>query len=245
MNHEKPRPPGPVKIGGAAALPPPYLTMSGHQDCLGKQSSSGSHDEVCLPASKPSACTDQAWQELSNVFVGSQCTNLRSMLGGASSLPPPYLSIEGHGKCLQTYQGSSHSEKCMPRTRPVGCDFRAWRKLLEVFEGIGCPVRLGGSTSALPPAYLSVSGHQDCLSSHQPRDASHTEKCIPQSQPGNCLDAAWTELQNVFEGIVCPAVKRTLVGGESSLPPKYLFVEGHQDAETLKTRAADLLRRFQ
>merc|ERR1711963_130828 len=53
------------------------------------------------------------------------------------------------------------------------------------------------------PEYLSVLGHEDCLSTYSPAPG-RTEKCIPKSIPDLCIPPAWDELQIVFDGKICP-----------------------------------------
>ena len=62
-------------LGGGlvGALPPKYLSVEGHQKCLGSHQASESHRAVCIPATKPGDCNDDAWTELKNVFEGDVC----------------------------------------------------------------------------------------------------------------------------------------------------------------------------
>lgn len=50
------------------ALPPPYLSVQGHENCLVSQPASASHSERCLPKEKPQACAVQAWDSLQANF---------------------------------------------------------------------------------------------------------------------------------------------------------------------------------
>ena len=75
-----------------------------------------------------------------------------------------------------------------------GLDFFKFSGLLCVF----CPLTIGG----LPPAYLNVRGHEDCLETVT--NGGSSQYCFPVSKPGGCLNSAWEELLDVFEGDDCP-----------------------------------------
>ena len=45
----------------------------------------------------------------------------------------------------------------------------------------------------LPPTYLSIEGHQDCMGSRDMGD--FTVACLYQIQPENCKDVAWSWLK--------------------------------------------------
>ena len=47
---------------------------------------------------------------------------------------------------------------------------------------------------ALPPAYLSIPGHKECLDSQTLPGDSHSGKCIPAIKPAYCSEAAWADL---------------------------------------------------
>ena len=58
-----------------------------------------------------------------------------------------------------------------------------------------------------PPPYLSIEGHEDCLSKHSAIGSSHTEVCLPYNKVGgcckplNCKIRAWIKLKHeVREG---------------------------------------------
>ena len=53
-------------IGG---LPPAYLSIEGHEDCLGEYSPSPVSTAVCLPSTRPSDCQRRAWFELKGKLV--------------------------------------------------------------------------------------------------------------------------------------------------------------------------------
>ena len=86
-------------VGGA---PPAYLSVDGFQDCLEKFKASSSHEELCLPASRPTSCKPESWKTLKHdgTFKGLQCP--------LTGLPPMYLSVDGYKKCLSVYQVNNH-----------------------------------------------------------------------------------------------------------------------------------------
>lgn len=45
------------------AAPPKYLSIEGHQDCLGVHES-GSYKSYCLPTQQPDYCSEEAWAAL-------------------------------------------------------------------------------------------------------------------------------------------------------------------------------------
>merc|ERR1712037_387691 len=47
---------------------------------------------------------------------------------------------------------------------------------------------------ALPPSYLSIPGHTECLDSQTLPGDSHSGKCIPAIKPAYCSEAAWADL---------------------------------------------------
>merc|ERR1712008_16712 len=47
---------------------------------------------------------------------------------------------------------------------------------------------------ALPPGYLSIPGHTECLESQTLPGDSHSGKCIPAIKPAYCSEAAWADL---------------------------------------------------
>ena len=59
------------KVIGMAA--PKYLSVEGHENCLGEYNPTLSYTAKCLPSSKPDGCSDASWQELNNVFNGQDC----------------------------------------------------------------------------------------------------------------------------------------------------------------------------
>ena len=59
------------KVIGMAA--PKYLSVEGHENCLGQYNPTPSYTAKCLPSSKPDGCSNASWQELKNVFNGQDC----------------------------------------------------------------------------------------------------------------------------------------------------------------------------
>ena len=56
-------------------------------------------------------------------------------------------------------RGASHTEYCLPSTKPNNCVQESWNELQNVFEG-NCPENqspgMVGGLGGLPPAYLQV-----------------------------------------------------------------------------------------
>ncbi len=53
-------------IGGNAVLPPKYLSIDGWQKCIGKKDM-GTWKAICMPKSKPAACSDNAWKQFTGL----------------------------------------------------------------------------------------------------------------------------------------------------------------------------------
>lgn len=66
---------------------PEYLSIAGHQDCLGTYQPSPSYTANCLPSIKPSRCTSQAWTELGQKYDGEKCPDSRQPKQIAVTLP--------------------------------------------------------------------------------------------------------------------------------------------------------------
>ena len=84
---------------------PEYLSIEGHEDCLGTYNPSPSYTAKCLPSTRPDRCIPPAWEELQQKYHGAKCPERPSIGLGA----PEYLSIAGHEDCLGTYQPSPSS----------------------------------------------------------------------------------------------------------------------------------------
>ena len=92
------------------------------------------HTEYCFPATKPDDCSEISWDEIQNSFDGEVCPpNDSPIVGGISGLPPAHLNVRGHQKCLKEHYsaGESHTELCLPESRPNTCGKRAYKKLVE------------------------------------------------------------------------------------------------------------------
>ena len=50
-----------------------------------------------------------------------------------------------------------------------------------------------GGIGSLPPAYLSVNNHRNCL--HEEDVHSYTQLCLPNEKPGVCHETTWSQLQ--------------------------------------------------
>ena len=55
----------------------------------------------------------------------------------------------------------------------------------------------------LPPTYLSIEGHKDCMGSRDMGD--FTVACLHQIQPANCKDVAWSWLKQFTGSEKIPA----------------------------------------
>ena len=90
---------------------PEYLSIAGHQDCLGTYQPSPSYTANCLPSIKPSRCTSQAWTELGQKFNGQICPTLsQSVRLGA----PEYLSIAGKISHEKSKSDKFATHNCRP-----------------------------------------------------------------------------------------------------------------------------------
>ncbi len=62
-----------VPVGqGKAALPPPYLQVSGFKKCVAIKDM-GSWKAYCLPKYRPALCDKQAWQKLQQLLSPKAC----------------------------------------------------------------------------------------------------------------------------------------------------------------------------
>merc|ERR1711936_910476 len=126
-----------IEVQGTPLGAPEFLSIDGHEDCLGKYSPSPVSTAVCLPSSRPDQCIPPAWTELQQKFNGENCPE-EPVIGGIGGLPPAYLSIDGHEDCLGEYSPSPVSTAvCLPSTRPSDCQRRAWFQLKGKLEN--CP----------------------------------------------------------------------------------------------------------
>lgn len=113
------------QILGGEGHRPEYLDVPGHLDCLGKQAAvGGTHQELCLLTEKRPECVQEAFDKLQEVFKGDQCRD-QSVVPvkiKADALPPAYLFVKNHEKCLGVErQSEGHLGKCLPPKRPSNC----------------------------------------------------------------------------------------------------------------------------
>ena len=143
--------------------------------------------------------------------------------------PPAYLTVPSFEACLDHFQASeTHRELCIPTERPGDCPSDSWNSLKELFIGIGCPksnFRLIGGAAALPPVYLSVEGHKECLGEYQ-ASYTHTEYCLPLHAPPRCSQDKWDKLSSTFQGVKCPPIMQVQRQGPLPSYPAHLTVPG-------------------
>ena len=53
---------------------PTYLTIPGHEMCLGTYRPNRACIHICIPMTKPSACNESDWEQLLEIFVGKVCS---------------------------------------------------------------------------------------------------------------------------------------------------------------------------
>ena len=112
------------------SLPPAYINEIAYDQCLEKYSPPGrNHTEYCLPATKPDDCLELSWDKIQNSFDGEDCPSNEEISG----LPPAYLDVKGHQKCLKEHYlpGESHAALCLPESRPNKCRKKPYKKLLK------------------------------------------------------------------------------------------------------------------
>ena len=98
-----------------------------------------------------------------------------------------------------------------------------------------------GGVGVLPPAHLSIDGHERCLEEFS--DGSAFFSCLPDNRPSNCPRSIWRKVNKVYDGEFCPnnPFPPTPPGpkpGSSckSLPPAYLEVNGYAGCFENKAR---------
>ena len=156
-------PPKPRIIVSAKAAPPAYLSIEGHEKCIDSYSN-GQYSVRCLPETRPDACSTIVWDRVRDTFNGLPCPEESETANQLGGIPPAYLSVDGFRDCLDIFNASSsHSEHCLPATRPFKCKAESWNKLKHegFFKGVKCPL------TGLPPAYLSIEGYKKCLATFQ------------------------------------------------------------------------------
>jgi len=177
------------------ALPPPYLSVQGHENCLVSQPASASHSERCLPKEKPQACPVQAWDSLQANFEGNTCRQNRA--NPIEELD--YSSIQGYQECLKKYEASAnHEDDCLPLSRPNGCSQSSY----EALQSFAFKSHLASQPSARKGKGLVIQGLEQCLSTHITSDGNE-EKCFPDVKPDGCTDEAFATLLEAFNGVKC------------------------------------------
>ena len=150
-----------------AAGAPAYLSIEGHEFCLGTYRASETHTEKCLPREKLEDCDDSAWEALPKVFTGIKCPNSKPRAGSSPVVDLSRSSNqlpEGYQTCIgEQLASENHMEKCLPDSKPEACSETAWDELESGFFGSQCRRQ----PNALPPHYLSIQGHENCLETLQ------------------------------------------------------------------------------
>ena len=186
------------------------ITVEGHSDCLGTQMIGGSK-QLCMLNQKPLKCPQKAFDTLREVFKGEVCRDQKQeqdiIAEGIVGLPPAYLSVEGHRDCLGTQIIGGSKQLCLLNKKPWKCAQEAFDTLQEVFKGEVCQdqnqkqdITVGG-INGLPPTYLSVPNHRDCLGTEKSSRGGHL--CLLKSRPWNCPQESFDQLQEVFQGDFC------------------------------------------
>ena len=62
---------------------------------------------------------------------------------------------------------------------------------------------------------MSVRGHEDCLQTVN--DGGSSQYCFPNSKPGGCLNSAWEDLLDKFDGDDCPEEPLIGIGKKNAL----------------------------
>ena len=130
--------------GGAGGLPPAYLTVPQHRDCLGSHKR-GSAQILCRLNEKPDGCPQESFDKLVEVFVGEMCDTQEEInwgkLGGAGGLPPAYLSVPHYKDCLGSQMQGSSSRFCKLMVKPEACPQESFDRLKDAFEGSHCTIQ--------------------------------------------------------------------------------------------------------
>merc|ERR1712168_945908 len=84
------------------ALPPKYLNVENHQQCLIDLVKPGGSDGYCFPSSRPADCPKSVWRKLKREY---KVRNKRSAPQSQN--------------CLTEYYPPSGPEKCLPAIKPA------------------------------------------------------------------------------------------------------------------------------
>jgi len=140
---------------------------------------------------------------LYDVFTGDVCTKEEFQLSTEVRVgAPAYLDIANFKACLgsETSDSGSFSRYCMLKQKPTECKIDEWEEMKVKYTGKFCqdlPPRVGRKKRALPPAYLSVNGWEDCLGSQ------NGQLCLLSAKASNCDINSYYDLYDVFTGDVC------------------------------------------
>ena len=110
-------------------MAPEYLSIKGHEDCLGTLDKGSLKGARCQPSTRPNLCIPHTWNLLKENFFADICPD-EAIIGN------PRHSIKwirGHEYCLGTvHKDSMH--QCLPSTRPDLCIPSAWHLLQDKFD---------------------------------------------------------------------------------------------------------------
>lgn len=172
----------------------------------------------CQAKTRPDECLEKSWQKLVEEFNFETCKPNYILVGSdLGALPPKFLLYPDYKDCLSLHQRNqdSHTEYCLPKTKPEACKLSTWTRIRQVFDGIGCP------SSNTDIRDFQEPGFDQCLNQHQ------GENCLPRIKPEACQEENWKEVLVKFNGIECPPAK-IAVAGPSGLPPAWLNIAGYQ-----------------
>ena len=111
--------------------PPKYLSVLGHENCLGTYNPTPNYKAKCLPSAKPLACIDDSWKILNHVFDGEDCPVMTPEMA-PERFPGPEMNINLVSKmqhtCLATLiiELPDDSIPCLPVIQPPTCSDSDW-----------------------------------------------------------------------------------------------------------------------
>ena len=100
---------------------PEYLSIEGHEDCLGTYNPSPSYTAKCLPSTRPDRCIPPAWEELQQKYDGEKCP-----ISGDIS------TIEDHHLCLKQVQDAVENQRCITLTPDSNCPDHIHSQILNL-----------------------------------------------------------------------------------------------------------------